>query len=60
MSKGDCVLDPFSGSMTTGRTAHQYGVRSVSAELHREYCDLGIRLLDAEDRESADLFRKAG
>ena len=39
MAKGECVLDPFSGSMTTGRTAHQHGVRSVSIEMQKEYCD---------------------
>jgi DNA modification methylase len=59
MSKGECVLDPFSGSMSTGRTAHHHGIRSVSIEIHREYCELGIKLLDAEDRQSGDLFRKA-
>jgi DNA modification methylase len=45
MNRGECVLDPFSGSMTTGRTAYQRGLRSVSIELQKEYCDLGIKLL---------------
>jgi DNA modification methylase len=58
MTKGQCVLDPFSGSMTTGRVAHQQGLRSISIEMHQEYCDLGIRLLEQEDREGADLLLK--
>jgi len=48
MNKGECVLDPFSGSMTTGRTAHRHGLRSISIEMQREYCELGIRLLERE------------
>ncbi len=50
MTKGECVLDPFSGSMTTARTAHRHGLRSISIELQKDYCDLGIRLLEREAR----------
>jgi DNA modification methylase len=46
MNRGECILDPYSGSMTTGRAAYERGVRSVSIELHREYCELGLRLLE--------------
>jgi DNA modification methylase len=49
MGKGECVLDPFSGSMTTGRTAHRHGLRSISIERRKEYCDLGVRLLEGEN-----------
>jgi DNA modification methylase len=49
MDKGECVLDPFSGSMTTGRTAHRHGLRSISIELQKDYCELGIRLLEGEN-----------
>jgi DNA modification methylase len=48
MGKEECILDPYSGSMTTGRTARCYGLRSISIEMQKEYCDLGIRLLDGE------------
>jgi DNA modification methylase len=51
MAPGECVLDPFSGSMTTGRTAHRRGLRSISIEMQKEYCELGIRLLETEARE---------
>lgn len=52
MSRGTCVLDPFSGSMTTGRTAYRYGLRSMSVDLHREYCDLGLSLLRRDTQEA--------
>lgn len=48
LQPGARVLDPFAGSMTTGRAAHSAGLASVSIELHREYCELGIRLLEQE------------
>jgi len=74
MGEGECVLDPFSGSMTTGRTAHRHGLRSISIEMQQEYCDLGIRLLEGEnprangsarprksrDREDFPLFSELG
>ena len=56
MRPGDTVLDPYSGSMTTGRAAYRQGIRSVSIELHKVYCDLGLRLLE-EEHTSFDLLR---
>jgi DNA modification methylase len=55
MRSGEIVLDPYSGSMTTGRTARKHGLDSLSIEIHREYCELGLRLFDNEDqwREAA-------
>lgn len=41
---GSVVLDPFSGSMTTGRVAYDHGYGSVNIELHKEYCDLALWL----------------
>jgi DNA modification methylase len=38
--KGDIVLDPFSGSGTTGRVAAQYGREYVGLELNPEYIKL--------------------
>lgn len=52
MPKGSLVLDPFSGSMTTGRTAYRHGMRSISIEMLKEYCDLGIGLLNQESRDA--------
>jgi DNA modification methylase len=55
MRRGDTILDPYSGSMTTGRAAYRRGMRSISIELHKEYCDLGLRLLE-EENATFDLF----
>jgi len=40
---GDTVLDPFSGSGTTGYVATQEGRRYVGIDLNREYLDLSLR-----------------
>jgi DNA modification methylase len=58
MKAGERVLDPFSGSMTTGRQALKRGLQTVSIELHEEYCELGLRLLRQEGADSP-LFRWA-
>lgn len=42
------ILDPFSGAMTTGRVAYEKGFSSVNIELHKEYCDLGLRLIEKD------------
>jgi DNA modification methylase len=47
LKPGDLVLDPFGGSLTTGRVADQYGVRSVCVERSEEYCRLGLQMLEA-------------
>lgn len=49
------ILDPFSGSMTTGRTAYKRGLKSVNIEVHQDYCDLGIRLL-MDEKKQVPLF----
>jgi DNA modification methylase len=51
MSPGMAVLDPFGGSLTTGRVAERFGLRSVCIERSEEYCRLGLRLR-LEERES--------
>jgi DNA modification methylase len=55
MEPGQVVLDPFGGSMTTARAALRYGVRSISVEIHEDYCLLGKRLIETEDSQN-DLF----
>jgi DNA modification methylase len=40
---GDTVLDPFSGSGTTGQVATQEGRRYVGIDLNRDYLDLSLR-----------------
>jgi len=40
---GDVVLDPFSGSGTTGQVAQFEGRRYVGIDLNRDYLDLSLR-----------------
>jgi site-specific DNA-methyltransferase (adenine-specific) len=42
---GDIVLDPFSGSGTTGEVAIKYGRQYIGIELNAEYIDLSVKRL---------------
>jgi site-specific DNA-methyltransferase (adenine-specific) len=42
---GDMVLDPFSGTFTTGFVAKQFGRKSIGIELQEEYVKIGLRRL---------------
>lgn len=42
-AEGDTVLDPFSGSGTTGEVALLHGRNYVGTELNPEYADLSVR-----------------
>lgn len=60
--EGGVVLDPFSGSGTTGWVAERMGRRYVGIDLSREYLDMSLRtrlaqpaLLVAEDLPAKDL-----
>lgn len=45
-NKGDVVLDPFSGSFTTGKVAKDLGREFIGIELNLEYVKIGIRRLN--------------
>lgn len=45
LPQGAAVLDPFGGSMTTGRVANRAGLSSLCIERDAEYFDLGIEML---------------
>jgi site-specific DNA-methyltransferase (cytosine-N4-specific) len=51
---GDIVLDPFSGSGTTGMVATQEGRRYVGIDLNADYLDLSLRTRFKQP--SLDLF----
>lgn len=46
---GDLVLDPFSGSFTTGAVALRLQRRFIGIEQEREYCKIGLRRLGIAD-----------
>jgi site-specific DNA-methyltransferase (adenine-specific) len=45
-NKGDIILDPFSGTFTTGFVAKQLERKSIGIELQEEYIKIGLRRLD--------------
>lgn len=49
---GDCVLDPFAGSGTTGVVARRLGRRATLIEINSDYCDI------AEKRIAATCYDK--
>ena len=52
---GQLILDPFSGSGTTGVAAARHGRRYVGMEMNEEYLDLSIRRYEAELPEEQEV-----
>ncbi len=48
---GEVVLDPFSGSGTTGIAARRLGRRYIGIELNPEYADLAVQRLLADGKD---------
>ena len=42
-NKGDVVVDPFTGSSTTGLAAHKFGRKFIGVDLEKKYLDLSIK-----------------
>ena len=42
-NKGDLILDPFSGSSTTGLAAIYYGRKFIGIETEKKYLDLSVK-----------------
>lgn len=40
---GANILDPFAGSLTTAIVCYQHEQKATMIELHKSYCDLGLR-----------------
>lgn len=41
--KGDVILDPFTGSSTTGLAASTFGRKFIGVDLEKEYLDLSVK-----------------
>ena len=48
LKPGSVILDPFSGSMTTGKVAFMHEMYSINIDYKKEYCELGLSLLQKE------------
>ena len=55
---GGVVLDPFSGSFTTGATAKRLGRKSIGIEINHDYVKIGIRRLDIPSQYSNEELSK--
>ena len=53
--KGDIVLDPFGGTMTTAVAAKALGRQYIMIECDEEYCRCGQKRLDAVTEEDSDI-----
>ena len=59
-NENDLILDPFTGSSTTGLASYKYGRKFVGIDLEKKYLDLSIQRFEGLSKE-VDLFnRKLG
>jgi len=49
-NKGDLILDPFTGSSTTGLASYLFGRKFVGVDTEKEYLDLSIKRFEELDR----------
>ncbi len=49
-NKGDLILDPFTGSSTTGLAAHLFGRKFIGIENEKKYLDLSIKRFEELDK----------
>lgn len=50
-NKGDVVLDPFTGSSTTGVAALRQGRKFIGIDMEKEYLDLSVKRLKSEEHD---------
>ena len=47
-NKGDLILDPFTGSSTTGIMALKLGRKFIGIDLEKEYLELSVKRFEEE------------
>lgn len=57
-NEGDTILDPFSGTFTTGFVAKQLNRKSIGIEIQEEYVKIGLRRLQIQDEYKGELLTK--
>lgn len=53
--KGDLILDPFGGTMTTAAAAKKLGRNYIMIEKEKKYCEYGQKRLDSISYEDSDI-----
>ena len=56
--KESLILDPFSGSGTTGVACVQLNRKYIGIELSEKYCKIAINRLKIEEEKKTDIFKK--
>lgn len=49
-NKGDLILDPFTGSSTTGVIAYLLGRKFIGIDLEKKYLDISIKRFEELER----------
>lgn len=55
---GDCVLDPFSGTFTTGYVAQKWERRSIGIEIEEAYVKIGLRRLGVATHYNGEILER--
>ncbi|MDO9538012.1 MAG: site-specific DNA-methyltransferase [Thermoplasmata archaeon] len=50
-NEGDLILDPFTGSSTTGLAAAMFERKFIGIDLEKEYLDLSVKRLEKLNRQ---------
>lgn len=57
-NKGDVIVDPFTGSSTTGLAAHFYGRKFIGIDLEKKYLDLSVKRFEELQKKVKDKIIK--
>lgn len=57
-NKGDLILDPFTGSSTTGLAAYLYGRSFIGIDTEKQYLDLSIKRFEELDKNMRNKQQK--
>ena len=57
-NKGDLIIDPFTGSSTTGIMAYLYGRNFIGIDLDKKYLDLSIKRFEELDKNLKNKNKK--
>ncbi|KAA6204467.1 MAG: adenine-specific DNA-methyltransferase [Candidatus Tokpelaia sp.] len=57
-NRGDLILDPFSGTFSTGAVAQKLGRRSINIELQEDYVKIGLRRLNIATEYKGEILKR--
>lgn len=58
-NKGDLILDPFTGSSTTGMASYLFGRNFIGIDTEKQYLDLSIKRFEELDKNMKNKFKFA-